>query len=149
MPEFVPLDLAARHLHSGNLRENIFHISKAFSLLPLRRYVSILSQPPLRNQTIKPETPGLVPTQENSRLLSSSDLLDVYEILLAQQQLIAQLTHCLLAVLQTEVQFRAEFFDEYRKNHQQINATELIQQCSAAIRLIDEKVHRLKGSSGQ
>jgi hypothetical protein len=104
---------------------------------------------PLRNQTIKPETPELGAAQENSPSRSDSDLLDIYEILLAQQQLIAHLTHCLLAVLQTEVQFRAEFFEEYRKNYQQINATELIQQCSATIRLIDEKVHRLKGSASQ
>src|SRR6266705_2864895 len=128
-----------------------FHIfSKAFHVLPPLMYALIVSQPPLRNQTIKPDAPQADPTtQADSRSPSNSDLLDVYEILLAQQQLIAQLTHCVLAVLQTEVQFRAEFFDEYRKNHQQINATELIQQCSATIRLIDEKVHRLKDSSGQ
>lgn len=114
-----------------------------------RVYALIVSQPPLRNQTIKPDAPQSDPTQADSRSPSNSDLLDVYEILLAQQQLIAQLTQCLLAVLQTEVQFRAEFFDEYRKNHQKINATELIQQCSATTRLIDEKVHRLKDSLGQ
>jgi hypothetical protein len=106
----------------------------------------LYSQPtPLRNQILKSESGA---AQEDSGSLSDSNFLDIYEILLAQQQLIAQLTHCLLAVLQTEVQFRAEFFDEYRKNHQQINATELIQQCSATIRLIDEKVHRLKASAG-
>ncbi|PYX21397.1 MAG: hypothetical protein DMG87_09195 [Acidobacteria bacterium] len=127
-----------------------FHIfSKAFHVLPPLMYALIVSQPPLRNQTIKPDAPQADPTQADSRSPSNSDLLDVYEILLAQQQLIAQLTQCLLAVLQTEVQFRAEFFDEYRKNHQKINATELIQQCSATTRLIDEKVHRLKGSLGQ
>ncbi len=99
-------------------------------------YALIVSQPPLRNQTIKPDAPQADPTQADSRSPSNSDLLDVYEILLAQQQLIAQLTQCLLAVLQTEVQFRAEFFDEYRKNHQKINATELIQQCSATKRCL-------------
>jgi hypothetical protein len=103
----------------------------------------------LRKQVIKPGPARLDVAQGNARSLSESELLPVYEILLAQQQLIAQLTHCVLAVLQTEVQFRAEFFDEYRKNHQKINATELIQQCFATIRLIDEKVHRLKDASGQ
>jgi hypothetical protein len=126
-----------------------FHVSKAFHVLPPLMYALIFSGPPLRNQTIKPDAAQADPTQADSRSPSNSDLLDLYEILLAQQQLIAQLTQCLLAVLQTEVQFRAEFFDEYRKNHQKINATELIQQCSATIRLIDEKVHRLKDSSGQ
>jgi hypothetical protein len=113
-------------------------------------YALIVSQPPLRNQTIKPDAPQADPTtRAESRSPSNSDLLDLYEILLAQEQLIAHLTQSLLAVLQTEVQFRAEFFDEYRKNHQKINATELIQQCSATIQLIAEKVHRLKGVSGQ
>ena len=113
-------------------------------------YALIVSQPPLRNQTIKPDAPQADPTtQAESRSPSNSALLDLYEILLAQEQLIAHLTQSLLAVLQTEVQFRAEFFDEYRKNHQKINATELIQQCSATIQLIAEKVHRLKGVSGQ
>jgi hypothetical protein len=127
-----------------------FHISKAFCLLLSLEYALIVSQPPLRNQTIKPDAPQADPTtQAGSRSPSNSDLLDLYEILLAQEQLIAHLTQSLLAVLQTEVQFRAEFFDEYRKNHQKINATELIQQCSATIQLIAEKVHRLKGVSGQ
>jgi len=116
-------------------------------LLIAVRQVCLYIQPtPLRNQILKPESGA---GQENSLSLPSSELLNVYEILLAQQQLIAQLTQCVLAVLQTEVQFRADFFDQYRKNHQQINATELMQQCSATIRLIDEKVRRLKGSAGQ
>src|SRR5437773_11790249 len=92
-----------------------FHISKAFYLLPPLMYALIVSQPPLRNHTIKPDAPQADSTQADSRSPSNSDLLDVYEILLAQQQLIAQLTQCLFAVIHDEVKFSVEFLDEYRE----------------------------------